>query len=116
MKKKLRIGLASAKRLRSKDQVRMLLVRATSVVLTSLLSNDPNVRRYDCCAGRITVDAREKDKLAATMPDFTGKLLPGTKNVLLNSDFHVIQDRQIATNAELSSREVKLLVWACYFR
>jgi hypothetical protein len=27
----------------------------------NLLSNDPNVRRYAVGAGRITVDAREKD-------------------------------------------------------
>jgi hypothetical protein len=29
---------------------------------TSLLSNHPNVRRLILCAGRITVDAREKVK------------------------------------------------------
>ncbi len=42
--------------------------RAASSLTTNPLSNHPNVRRYRICAGRITVDAREKDLTPVIMP------------------------------------------------
>jgi len=62
MKKKLRIGFGFGERWRSKDHVRMLLTRSGfDVCETCLLSNHPKRPALILCAGRITVDAREKD-------------------------------------------------------
>jgi hypothetical protein len=53
--------LASAKRLPFEGPGSDALDKSGFRVLNSLLSNHPNVRRWYCRAGRITVDAREKE-------------------------------------------------------
>jgi len=57
--KKLRIGFGFGER--CVRRIRFGCSKSSFKVCNDLLSNHPNVRRYDLHAGRITVDAREKD-------------------------------------------------------